>query len=357
MIIFLPKNKIMKNRYKILIILLIIVIFLVLRTLWYAGTFKTLSTNSNNKTQFITGLVGAEDIAIDKTTGLAIVSSCDRRKVMDGKDVKGAIYSLNFMGTSQTFKNLTSSFDQPDFRPHGLSLYIDPMDSTKWLFVVNHRVSGHSIEIFQYLDSILIHKETVTNPLIKKPNDVVGVGKRSFYFTNDHDSDGGGLSGIEDFLLIGTGSIGYFDGKMITLLDEGIRYANGITTSPDGKKLYVAACTDGSINVYDLAPFKKTGNIKCNTGVDNLEWDMDGNLWVGAHPKLLKFLKHAKNSESRSPSQVLKINVNNLDHPVTTEIYINDGNPISGSSCAAVFKDRLLIGSVFDEGVLLVKLK
>ncbi|MGB4960633.1 MAG: SMP-30/gluconolactonase/LRE family protein [Saprospiraceae bacterium] len=347
----------MKNRYKILIIVLIIVILMVLRTLWYAGAFKKITSQSTHDGQLITGMIGAEDITIDRSSGLALVSSCDRRAITNGKNIKGAIYSLDFMADPPTYKNLTSSFDLPDFRPHGLSLYIDPADSTKWVFVVNHKISGHSIEIFQYLDTLLIHKESVVDPLIKRPNDVVGVGKRSFYFTNDHDSDGGSISSIKDFLVMGSGSVGYFDGKSMTILDDGIRYANGITTSLDGKKLYVAACTDGSINVYNMVPFKKTGNIQCSTGVDNLEWDTEGNLWVGAHPKLLKFLKHAKNAHSRSPSQVLKINVSNPDDPQISEIYINDGDPISGSSSAAVFGGRLLIGSVFDDGVLLVKLK
>ncbi|MBW2022428.1 MAG: hypothetical protein JRI51_06095 [Deltaproteobacteria bacterium] len=31
-----------------------------------------------------------------------------------------------------------------------------------------------------------------------------------------------------------------------------------------------------------------------------------------------------------------------------TEVYLNDGTPISGSSVAAYFRGKLLIGSVFD---------
>ena len=342
---------------KLILMFLTILIFMILRTLWYAGAFKSLSATSLENSSMITGMSGAEDITIDQTTGMALVSSCDRRKVIKGELVKGAIYLLDFMASPPKYKDLTLSFDQPDFRPHGISLYVDPIDSTKWLFVVNHRISGHSIEIFQFLDSSLLHVETIKSTLIKKPNDVVGVAKRSFYFTNDHDSDGGGFSSIKDFLLIGTGSVGYYDGKTVQLLDEGIRYANGIAASMDGKKLYVAACTDRSINVYDHEPFKKTGNISCNTGVDNLEWDTEGNLWVGAHPKLLKFLSHAKDESKLSPSQVLKINLEDTAHPIVSEIYINNGIPLSGSSVAAIYKDNLLVGGVFDDGVLKIILK
>ncbi len=347
----------MQTLIKIISIFITITIALVIRTLWYAGMFSSISPTSNENVALIPGMIGSEDITIDQTTGLALVSSCDRRKAGKGESVKGAIYLFDFMASPPFYKDLTESFDQPDFRPHGISLYTDPLDSSKWLFVVNHRLSGHSIEIFQYKDTSLFHVETIRSNMIKKPNDVAGVGKRSFYFTNDHDSDSGSFTAIKDFLMIGTGSIGYYDGKRIQLLDEGIRYANGIAASIDGKKLYVAACTDRSINVYDREPFKKTGNISCKTGVDNLEWDTGGNLWVGAHPKLLKFLSHAKNASQLSPSQVLKINLQNPEKPEISEIYINDGVPLSGSSVAAPYKDIVLLGGVFDDGVLKIILK
>jgi len=37
---------------------------------------------------------------------------------------------------------------------------------------------------------------------------------------------------------------------------------------------------------------------------------------------------------------------------VVEEIYLNDGNPMSGSSVGAAYKDRLLIGSVFEPFIL-----
>lgn len=347
----------MKTFVKTTLLLLTILVVLIIRTLWYAGIFSSISPSENENTALIPGMIGSEDITVDQTIGLALVSSCDRRKVIKGEPVKGAIYLLDFMASPPSYKNLSETFSQSDFRPHGISLYIDPIDSTKWLYVVNHRISGHSIEIFQFTDTSLLHVETVKSTLIKKPNDVVGVGKSSFYFTNDHDSDDGGFSALKDYFLIGTGSVGYYDGQNVKLLDEGIRYANGITASMDGKKLYVAAFTDRSINIYEREPFKKIGNIQCKTGVDNLEWDTEGNLWVGAHPKLLKFLGHAKDRSKLSPSQVLKINLKNPAQPIVSQVYGNDGIPLSGSSVGALYKDILLVGGVFDDGVLKIILK
>ncbi|MBK6949949.1 MAG: hypothetical protein IPH16_19410 [Haliscomenobacter sp.] len=139
-------------------------------------------------------------------------------------------------------------------------------------------------------------------------------------------------------------------------MDKGIRYANGITASPDAKFLYMAACTDGAIYVYQREPFQKIREIECGTGVDNLEWDAEGNLWAGAHPKMLAFLGHAQKAENRSPSQVLKINLQNPKNPIVDEIYLNNGNPLSGSSVAAVYHNRLFIGSVFEDGIVILEI-
>lgn len=344
----------MKTVLYILALLILVVAALVVRTLWYANVFKTFAPQPAGNEQLITGMIGAEDITM-AGEGIALVSSYDRRGVMAGKNVKGAIFRLDLNNTPPTFTDLTAGFDQPDFRPHGISLYTDHTDGTRWLFAVNHRNGKNTIEIFEYRDSALIHSESIENELFVSPNDLVGYGKRAFYFTNDHDNNGNGVSHLKDFLVIGTGQIGRYENGRAQLLATGIRYANGITISPDGKLLYVAACTDRAVYVYNREPFEKVRSINCGTGVDNLEWDEEGNLWVGAHPKMLMFLGHSQDPAKRSLSQVLQIQLQNPEQPVVKQIYLNDGNPLSGSSVAAVWKNKLLVGGVFDDGVLVLE--
>ncbi len=340
---------------KVSIGLLVLVLGTVLRTLYFAGAFKQITPVQSGSEMHLRGITGAEDITIDTSTGMALVSSDDRRKARAGMPVKGGIFQLDLNTTPVRFKELRVTIaGDDDFHPHGISLYVDPTDQSKWLFAVNHRSSGHSVEIFQYLDSALVHAETIQSELFKSPNDLVAIGRRSFYFTNDHDQEGG-VSSWKDFLVIGTGQVGYFDGKQATILAKGIRYANGITVSPDGKRLYVAACTDGSVLVFNRMPFKQMGKIACGTGVDNLEWDAEGNLWSGAHPKMLAFLGHAKDSTSRSPSEVVQINVQDPENPKVKTVYLNDGNPLSGSSVAAYYRGKLLVGSVFENGILVLE--
>ncbi len=344
----------MKRWQRFVLFILGIAILLVLRTLHYAGSFKQLQPVGNFNKYMITGMVGAEDITIDFSTGIALVSSDDRRRTAAGQPVNGDIFLLNLKNNNPIPQSLKHQIGLTDFHPHGISLYTNSADSTKWLFVVNHKKSSNAIEIFEFRDSLLIHNRSIENEFIISPNDIEGTGKNTFYFTNDHDTKGG-VSSWKDFLVIGTGQLGYFDGNKAEILAKGIRYANGVTLSPNGKKIYVAACTDGSILAYDVHPFKQVEKIKCNTGVDNLTWDEEGNLWVGAHPKMLAFLSHAKNAAKRSPSEVLKITFPKGKKAIVNQMYLNDGNPLSGSSVAVPYNGKLFVGGVFDDGVLVLR--
>ena len=80
-------------------------------------------------------------------------------------------------------------------------------------------------------------------------------------------------------------------------------------------------------------------------------------MWIGCHPKLLTFVKYSKDPQALSPSQVIKVTQTSPGQYDVTEIYLDNGRPLSGSSVAAVFKDKLLIGSVFDERFLLCRLE
>ncbi|MBK8878477.1 MAG: SMP-30/gluconolactonase/LRE family protein [Haliscomenobacter sp.] len=347
----------MKTFFRVLLALVLLVLILALRTLYLAGSFKSLKPHKPAEEISISGMMGVEDITIDPATGMALASSNDRRRVRANEPSTGAIFQFDAASPTPAFIDLTAGLNLPEFHPHGISLFTDPSDGSKWVFAVNHRKGASCIEIFQYTDTMLVHSATIQSPEFKSPNDVVGVGKRTFYFTNDHDRHpDGGFSSLKDFLVIGTGQVGFFDGEKATLLDKGIRYANGITASPDAKFLYMAACTDGAIYVYQREPFQKIREIECGTGVDNLEWDAEGNLWAGAHPKMLAFLGHAQKAEKRSPSQVLKINLQNPKNPIVDEIYLNNGNPLSGSSVAAVYHNRLFIGSVFEDGIVILEI-
>ncbi len=329
--------------------------FQIFQLLNAAGSFKQISPTKTGNVAVLKGMVGAEDITIDHSLQKALVAADDRRGHREGQPGNGAVYLLDYLAEPPSFTDLTEGLGLADFHPHGLSLYHHLADSTKWVFVVNHRQDGEFVEIFQFTDSTLVHTESISNEKIVSPNDIVGVGKRAFYFTNDHDT-GGGFSHWKDYLMIGTAQVGYFDGADVEIIDKGLGYANGINVTHDGKYILVATTTDRQVRIYEKATHQLVGKVDCYTGLDNIELDENGSLWIGCHPKLLVFMEHTRDAANRSPSQVIKVDLDysNFENSKVTEIYMNDGDPLSGSSVAVVAGDALLVGTVFEDGVLLI---
>ena len=73
--------------------------------------------------------------------------------------------------------------------------------------------------------------------------------------------------------------------------------------------------------------------------------ERSGRLWIGAHPKLLKYLQHVA---GLSPAPVLHIVLLADAGYDVGEVYWIKGEEISGSSVAAVHINSLLIGAVVE---------
>jgi arylesterase / paraoxonase len=360
----------LKKSIKVVLFILLLMALFALKSFYQSGGFKNINNNFQGKTQKISGFYGTEDITIDQTTGIAFLSSDNRwAATIKNSPVKGAIYVLNLNDSilmplpmkSGSAISKTDDFPQEDFHPHGISFYETP-GGKKMLFVVNHRLSGAFVEIFEYKNDSLQHKTSVKGSLMISPNDVVGVGENQFYFTNDHDEKPSKWRSFKDLLQIGMGNICYFDSqKIIKTPFEGLKYANGINKSADGKQIYLAETTAKKITVFDrnieTGVLTKTNEIDTDTGVDNIELDTEGSLWVGCHPQMLKFLGHAKDEKALSPSEIIKIKLLGNGKFEQTTVYINDGSEISASSVGAVYKDKLLIGPVFQGHIVVGVMK
>jgi arylesterase/paraoxonase len=178
------------------------------------------------------------------------------------------------------------------------------------------------------------------------------VGPDQFYVSNDHRYVTGVKRMMEEYLRLRRSNVLFYNGAEFVEVATGIGYANGINLSADGKTLYLCAVTERSLHIYDRDPATNQlalkEKIKLNTGVDNLEVDPAGGLWIGAHPKLLSFVKHSQDRSQLSPSQILHLTPKADGGYAIDEIYLNAGEEISGSSVGAVRNHRLLIGAVFD---------
>jgi arylesterase/paraoxonase len=181
------------------------------------------------------------------------------------------------------------------------------------------------------------------------------VGPEQFYVTNDHGFVTGIMRLMEDYLMLPLSTLVFFDGESAKEVAAGMAYANGVQTNKSGNRLYLASVTSLTLNIYERNTVTNDlyllTSINTGTGVENIELDGKGDLWLGAHPQLLKFVSHAKNIDNRSPSEIIKIKVSDGSYDVVP-VYRNTGDPISGVSVAAVKGDRMLVGSVFDEKIL-----
>ena len=340
------------------ILLLLVVVAVsawVVRLLWLTGAFRRIESRVAGTCRAVTGPIGPEDITIHPRTGVAYVSASDRRAATNGHATPGAIWAYDLNAPDAAPVNLTARADTR-FQPHGISLWAGP-DGRDALFVVNHPVDGdtpapHTIEIFDVTEGGLVHRATLTDPLLVMPNDLVAVGIDRFYVTNTHAHPPGTMQTIETYLqLAGARVIFYGPGGFRPALAD-LVFPNGINVSPDGKRLYVASTTDRNVRVYDRDPASEAlafrGTFPLGSGPDNIEVDASGNLWIAAHPKLLRVEAHRDDPATLSPSQVLRVSPTGA----VEEMYLDDGRIISGSSVAAASGNRVLIGEIFDDGFL-----
>jgi arylesterase / paraoxonase len=326
-----------------------------------AGMFKTIHPHFDGTiTTLNLEVAGPEDITIDQQSGLAFISVDDRRtNRQDQSSMKGAILIMNLSDSMPSLKNITP-VEVIDFHPHGISLWKNSNGGT-FLFVVNHRVNHteHVVERFEWKNDSLIYLESIKDAdLMTSPNDVTAVGERSFYVTNDHGYSKQGIGRtLEDYLQRAISYVNYYDGTSFKKVATDIAYANGINQSSDHSKIFVASTTGRKVMIYtrDLSngALSLQEEINVKTGVDNIELDDQGTLWIGCHPQLLKFVAHAADPSKFSPSQVIKLTQDHTGKYQVEEVLLNDGTSYSGSSVAAIYNNTLLVGSVFEKSLLI----
>jgi len=344
----------------IVALIILVVVYLALDIAVAAGVFKDIRPHYSG-TERVLPIPGSgpEDIALDTVSGMAFISVDDRRaNLARPGSVPGGILVFDTKADTLSFRNVTHA-GFTDLHPHGMSVWRSP-EGRVLLFVVNHlqQPAGHAIERFEWRNDSLVHLERITDPaLMTSPNDVVAVGERSFYVSNDHRYPNPGLSRtLEDYLQRAISYVNYYDGKTFRTVASGIAYANGVNRSADGRRLYVAATTGRKLITYQIDPLDGSLEMESEfdlaTGVDNIEVDPDGDLWIGCHPQLLKFVAHAADPAKRSPSQVLRLRPKATGGYEVTEVYLNDGQSYSGSTVAVPVAGRIFVGSVFEPGVL-----
>lgn len=333
----------------------------VFRNIAASGQFTTLKPMPSPGCQQVAAPAGAEDLVIDHESGFVFFSATDRRALAAGQTPSNAgIYLGLYDKPELTPQNLTASLGDT-FRPHGISLF-RAADGAKTLAVVNHPTQGSSeIILFDVVEErpnggapivSLKLRTTVNDPAMPSANDVHLVSPTQFYATVDKGSETSlGLT-LETWLGLARSRLAYWDGAKMSTSATGLKYANGINGSADGSMIYVAETLGFQVRFYarDAATGALTekDHLYFGTGLDNIDVDAQGNLWIAAHPHLLDFVAHAGDAKKLSPSQVLRISAPSAAKGEARQVYLNMGEEISGSSVAAVHNGRMLVGSVFE---------
>ncbi|GJL93500.1 MAG: hypothetical protein DHS20C04_31590 [Hyphococcus sp.] len=295
----------------------------------------------------VRGIAGPEDIEVDQAHGRAFISSLDRRT----EGARGAIHVFDVSDplSEAGFRDRTQGVPAA-FRPFGLDYYED--GEVRRLFVVNE--AGPSVEVYDVAENgDLSHLETFAERRLNSPNNIVAVGPRQFYVSNDvRPGRNAAVADLHFLMQSGSGDIFYVDGAVWRVAAEGLRFANGLALSPDGSKLYAAETSGNALKVFDrdaasgALTLDKTVRLKASP--DNINVDPAGAVWIGALPKPLATPRLLRDVNAIAPSEVIRLDP---DGAVTT-IYRDDGKQQSASTVAAPVKNKLLIGALYAEQFL-----
>ncbi|PWW71802.1 calcium-dependent phosphotriesterase [Tuber magnatum] len=258
---------------------------------------------------------------------------------------------------------------------HGFD-FIENANGTLSFYIINHRVSGSTIEKFTHepdaKNHILTHSATFPLPengIGKHPNDVYAypdpTGRDIFYVTSEHRYDTGITRTIEDYTRRPWSHLAYYSPETgWKVIKSGLAGANGLTgTKPtDGgpARIYLSELLAGNIIILEHRPdvageVREIQTVPLGFLPDNPALSSDEkDLYIAGHVTPLRSYKHFSNPESVSTgSAVARIALSQTGSdffggrdeytstPAVEEIFVDlEGKLINGSS-TSVFWDRL----------------
>lgn len=316
------------------------------------------------------GIPGPEDIVIDHAAGIAFVASQQRLsatgKILNPEEMPGgAIFGLDLNRDPLVPRRLIQqeTLGVP-FHPRGCSLYCGAPGERRLLVISDRAAADHVVEVFDVDGGPLQHVRTVADPEhLISPNDLVALDGDRFYVANDHGARSLLLRSLEDLCGLPWSTVAFWDGHRCHTVAKGIAFANGVALDPARGRLYVAATRSKKIHAYawdasdpakELTDFDSIDLPGCP---DNLEWDEEGHLWIGADPSFVQLALYAAGMSPTAPSLVLRLHFDGGKQPRVEEVWRDDtGEIISASSVAAVHGKgpvrRLLIGQPFGNYLL-----
>ena len=340
---------------KIVIVIVVLLIAYVLYMLVNMGVFRKIENRFDGVIVKVVELPGVEDITVSDEDKFALISSTDRLEFPPTVNEVGSMYFMELSSGDFNIKELKTSIQGP-FAPHGISLA--KIDDGYRVLVVNGKMGEHAIEKFTLKDETLIYEETLSDPWMISPNDVLSIDDTRFYFTNDHKYTVGWRRTMEEYFALAISGVVYFDGKTYRQVANDIAFANGINIDRRRNLIYVAASRDFLVKVYspnEDGSLNFIENIDVGTGVDNIEVGPDGVLWLGGHPNLLKLASYEKNKSKTAPSELVRVIYRGKGDYDVKSVFMDDGNNMSASTVAAPYGNFLFAGNLMDKKFLILK--
>ena len=338
-------------------VLIVALIAFVVFTFQSTGYFRKIDpVNTFGEVYSTINLPGVEDLALAREDSLLILSVDDRAARRDGKEGVKGLYLVDLRDENLTPVSLTEEIDFPFF-PHGISLF--QLDSARYgVMAINHVDGKHTVESFLLEGKKLTHLKTIKGTLLISPNDLVMMSPEAFYYTNDHGNTSGFGIFAENYLGVKASNVGYFDGNSFRIVAEDFGYANGIQYDFERNLLYVASSRGFLVRVFEVlitGDLNLIEDIDVGTGVDNIELDESGKLWIGCHPNLLTFTAYAVGKKEIAPSEIITIEYQKGESAKIESVWTDSGEVMSASSVAIPFGDYLFLGNVFDQKMLILK--
>jgi len=293
---------------------------------------------------------GPEDMVLDTLHGdPGLIVSCCGRRESDKPYGEMVFYNLK-SGKQEVMKRLNEPAEIL-FRPHGIYLDGD------LLYVISHEKEPdyHPVLVYRVDGNQLDFVELISTSHQHSPNALVTGPGREIYLVNDSGKRGSMMEKVlklkrASVEKLTKGSDGTWKAEMVA---DKLGYPAGINRI--GDQLYVGDAVLHKIHVYQinrdgLSPLGEISKLKGN---DNIRI-YKSQLLTPGHVKAMKFIKHAKKPEKKSPVDVYQVDPATGEHSV---IYSTDGSTISGGSTAIIFGNHLYICQVFDPFILKVELE
>lgn len=308
--------------------------------------------NTDLPTQKIEVGAGPEDFALDTSlTYPRLLVSCSERR---SGEPFGEIVEVNLETKATRVLPREGNPKDFPFRPHGIDL--QKVDGKLYLYAISHDNEKNLHVIYQYLveKDRLVFQDTISNPkYIISPNDLAVATSGEIYYSNDAGKRG---SLAEQLFKLKRSTVGYHNPKTDEwrIAADKMVYANGVAVRND--KVYVSTTRSNRIFQFNKDKDGRLNDRKTLTkinGLDNLIFYGDY-LITTSHPKVVAFLKHAKNADKKSPSLIHQVD---LKTGISNIIFADDGYRVSASSTGLIYDGKLYIAQVFDPFILQVEMK